>query len=1189
MASRLSVIVPIYNVEHYLAACLDSLEAQTLQDLEVIMVDDGSPDGSAAIAASYAARDPRFTLVRKENAGLGAARNTGIENISPDSEYLTFVDSDDVIPPDAYRLMLKSLDETGSDFATGNVFHLKGQRSWQVPLLKMLAGEARKRTHISKVPKLVADRIACNKVFRRTFWEKHAFTFPEGILHEDIPVVLPAHYLAEAIDIIGEPVYYWRLREGEAAPSITQRRKEPQAIRDRVTAVSSVSTFLAGRPGPEFARYKREYDARVLQDDLRLFLNVLPDTDAEFHEAFLEATNRFLSQVDPQIVMDLPAPLRVQWLLVRKHAIPELIALLADQRRKEPIEVSGGLRKYATFGALEKSGINLPKSALRIDQDLTLRTSLRSAQWVGGKLVLAGDAWIDKIGLPTRRSSKKVIQLRKGGSRRRLIMSAKNAYRPERTTDSGQKRYNYDWSGWEFTLDPSKLRKNNEWEEGTWHIGVGMFTSGLVRKAGVETISGAAADYPPYQWLDKDFRMVPVIERSAFKLRIERVRALITGRRLDGDHLEITGAIRVPLGSDETVQLRISNDRGGEVNHYPAVLEPGSGELTQFTVRIPVADVALVTRETVDEHAQPRKRSWSTVLVATDAAEKERRFSTVLEEGLPDIEFALPESLGAQAARNEVALVGGNNGYLKISGRARRAVIEKIALRDGHLVISGRSHAELTGSDFLVKSANRFDERIVSARWLSDGSFVAEFDPSTMGGAGNVPLKAGRWNFFLRRPGQENPDVPFAIDRLVAPDFPLHTVLNGRRYWLEARWIDFPQLNCRSELSDLERGPYRLLQQRREVYEPLRNEPLRDQVFYLSYNGKQYSDSPRAMHEELVRRGSDLKHLWAVRDGQVIVPETTDVVRMWGREWFEALATSRYIVTNGHLPEWVERRPGQVIVQTWHGTMLKKIGHDIDTLHFDKEYQNRLALEAKNWSMIVSSNRFSTPILKRAFSYDGEILEAGYPRNDYLYAPDREQRAAEIKERIGLPAGKKVVLYAPTWRDDQSHSAGQYKFDLQIDLEDARRRLGDDHVLLIRRHSNVVDAVPGAGNGFVWDVSEYPDIADLYLASDIMITDYSSVMFDYAHLKRPMLFFTYDLEHYRDTLRGFYFDFEKDSPGPLVRTSEELVSSIRDIDALSTQYKDRFDRFHELFCDLDDGKASQRVIDRMLEQAAEGR
>ncbi len=280
-----------------------------------------------------------------------------------------------------------------------------------------------------------------------------------------------------------------------------------------------------------------------------------------------------------------------------------------------------------------------------------------------------------------------------------------------------------------------------------------------------------------------------------------------------------------------------------------------------------------------------------------------------------------------------------------------------------------------------------------------------------------------------------------------------------------------------------------------------------------------------------MRRGLDLKHLWAVRDGQVILPEGVERVRMWGgREWYEALASSRYIVTNGHLPDWIERRPGQVIVQTWHGTMLKKIGHDIDTLHFDRRYQEKLALEAKQWSMVVSSNRFSTPILKRAFSYDGEILEAGYPRNDYLYSPERDAIAARVKEKLGLPAGKKVVLYAPTWRDDQAHSRGQFLFDLRIDLEDAQRRLGEDHVLLIRRHSNVVDLVPGAGNGFVWDVSEYPDIADLYLAADMMITDYSSVMFDYAHLKRPMLFFTYDLEHYRDTLRGFYFDFEQDSP-----------------------------------------------------------
>ncbi|NED09073.1 CDP-glycerol:glycerophosphate glycerophosphotransferase, partial [Streptomyces sp. SID6648] len=121
---------------------------------------------------------------------------------------------------------------------------------------------------------------------------------------------------------------------------------------------------------------------------------------------------------------------------------------------------------------------------------------------------------------------------------------------------------------------------------------------------------------------------------------------------------------------------------------------------------------------------------------------------------------------------------------------------------------------------------------------------------------------------------------------------------------------------------------------------------------------------PRAMYEELVRRGSDLKHLWAVRDGQVNLPDGIEKVRMWGKEWYEALASSRYIVTNAHLPDWIVRRPGQSIVQTWHGTMLKKIGHDIDTLHFDRRYQEKLALEAKQWSLLVSSNRFSTPILK---------------------------------------------------------------------------------------------------------------------------------------------------------------------------------------------------------------------------------
>ena len=186
------------------------------------------------------------------------------------------------------------------------------------------------------------------------------------------------------------------------------------------------------------------------------------------------------------------------------------------------------------------------------------------------------------------------------------------------------------------------------------------------------------------------------------------------------------------------------------------------------------------------------------------------------------------------------------------------------------------------------------------------------------------------------------------------------------------------------------------------------------------------------------------------------------------------------------------------------------------------------------------------------------MLEIGYPRNDILFATgaEREAVSADVRERLALPAGKKVLLYAPTWRDDEYYVGGSYKISMMLDLEAARERLGDDHVLLVRRHPNVVDDIPGAGDGFVFDVSTYPDMADLLAITDVLITDYSSVMFDFASTGRPMLFFTYDLAHYRDKLRGFYFDFEAEAPGPLLSTSDEVVAAIRDVDAVADSVRD---------------------------------
>ncbi|MFE7552403.1 CDP-glycerol glycerophosphotransferase family protein [Streptomyces gardneri] len=1192
MAPRLSVIVPIYNVAEYLTACLNSLAVQTFQDLEVLMIDDGSTDESNSIAAEYAEKDERFRLIRKANAGLGAARNTGLDALAPESEYLTFVDSDDVIPPDAYRVMVETLDETQSSFASGNVEHINSTRVWQSPMHKFLSRGTVRKTSVRKKRILLNDRIACNKMFRRSFWDQHAFRFPEGVLYEDIPVTIPALYLAESVDLISQTTYYWRLRDGVSNPSITQRRNVPKAVRDRATAVEGVSRFLASQPDAK--ALKRDYDRTVLTGDLRIFLNVMPDGDADYHAEFMRTANKFLDGIDFDLIETLPTALRVKWLLTRKHAVKELIAFIQDERIGEPVPVEGMLRKYAQYPSLEAQPNLVPKKLLRIDKDLQLRSPLTELRWEDGKLKLAGHAWIDRVDQPGKRSVVKVLQLKKDGSQRRTLIPLGNTFAPEATTESGHKGrgHSFDWAGWETVIDPARLRKGDQWQEGVWHVGMRVVSGGLVRSRSVHSYGSDRLSYPPYQWLDEEYRLLPELRKAALKLRVEKVPTLVTDFRPEGDDLVVDATFREAVAEGTELFLRVINQGSGEILLYPAEVLGRSGKHQSLRVRVPLRDIALLPEHldaVTPDAAKAMRRNWSTQLRIEEPGQRPRNVKTVIKDGLADLQVRLPESFGEGADRNEVAVLGGTNGYFKFSGRPLRGRITDIAESDGTFTIRGTAPADLTGYHLVVSAKSRFDERKVPLTLHADGTFEASFRPSRMAGpSGNLPLKTGRWVFRLAGEKETDPQMALVADRLAVPQFPMEGAADGRGYCLEILWQDFAQLHCRPDLNDQERGANRQYQLRTEVYEASRKLPLRDQVLYVSYNGKQFSDSPRALHEELLRRGSDVEHLWAVRDGQVELPDTLKTVRFQGTDWYEALARARYIVTNGHLPHWIKRREGQVIVQAWHGTMLKKIGLDITAPAFDPNYHARLVQESANWNILVSSNRFSTPILKRAMGYDGLIAETGYPRNDYLYAEDRDERAAAVKEKLGLPKDKKVVLYAPTWRDDLSHSRGQFKFDLRVDLEDARRRLGDDHVFLVRRHSNIVDLVPGAGNGFVFDVSEYPDIADLYLAADIMITDYSSVMFDYAHLKRPMMFFTYDLEHYRDRLRGFYFDFEQDAPGPLIGTSDELIQAILDVDEVAAEHQEKYDAFHRNFCDLDDGHAAERLADLMFKTARDG-
>ncbi|WP_202585862.1 CDP-glycerol glycerophosphotransferase family protein, partial [Vagococcus lutrae] len=160
-----------------------------------------------------------------------------------------------------------------------------------------------------------------------------------------------------------------------------------------------------------------------------------------------------------------------------------------------------------------------------------------------------------------------------------------------------------------------------------------------------------------------------------------------------------------------------------------------------------------------------------------------------------------------------------------------------------------------------------------------------------------------------------------------------------------------------------------------------------------------------------------------------------------------------------------------------------------------------------------------------------------------------------IKQSLGIPLDKKVILYAPTWRDDEFHSVGNYKFTLRLNLERLREDLGDEYVIVLRMHYFISDVLDlSEYEGFAFDYSKYNDINDLYIISDLLITDYSSVFFDFANLKRPILFYTYDLAKYKDELRGFYIDVQNDLPGQLLYSTKEIIDRFKNIKKVMYEY-----------------------------------
>ena len=346
-------------------------------------------------------------------------------------------------------------------------------------------------------------------------------------------------------------------------------------------------------------------------------------------------------------------------------------------------------------------------------------------------------------------------------------------------------------------------------------------------------------------------------------------------------------------------------------------------------------------------------------------------------------------------------------------------------------------------------------------------------------------------------------------------------------------------------------------------------------VVYNAFNGR-YADNPRAIFEAWRRSDPDATHTWLADPRHARgFPTGVLTVPIRSAAASAALENADLVVANCHtdLDPW-RKKGGSTYLQTWHGTPLKRI-HRAAVSQPAPHVMDALDAEIGTWDHLLSPSPAATRLLRAAFGYAGSVLETGYPRNDVLNAPDAVVRRQRIRRQLGIPDGTTAVLYAPTYRDDEVFGGDA---PLGLDLQRLTRQLGAGYIVLLRRHYYLGHRQPLTSTTRLRDVSSEPDIAELYLAADALVTDYSSSIFDFAITGKPIVMFAYDLPHYRDRLRGFTLDLATDLPGPVVADPGELAALLADLRGLRAAGADRYAAFAARYTQLEDGHASRRVL-----------
>lgn len=645
-------------------------------------------------------------------------------------------------------------------------------------------------------------------------------------------------------------------------------------------------------------------------------------------------------------------------------------------------------------------------------------------------------------------------------------------------------------------------------------------------------------------------------ESTGLRFRLRRPKALADTVRFDADRVELVvkaprfAVVHAALVSEGGRRaLDVTDLGGGSYRLAGVLLAPALPAISEYPLpereeRNNPEDAG-ASLPVIDHHCEVTDAEGNVTVVASGFDERD-------QELLPgQVRFAYTGEASALTIRDTPAMLLVDDVVLES---------EPFGLR-----YTGTVLGDLAGATLVLTGPRQDLDVLLTV----DGDRFEAFAPLLISAWGGPELPPQTGSYVLRGRTPEGAWFRVGAASALLQRTPLRTM--GKWLKLRVGVTAGRRVSCllSAPLEDALVGDYQQARLKAEYHE-MTFDP-EEAIYFESFNGRSATCNTFALDREVARRFPDMRRYWGVLDLSVAVPEGAIPVLKGTHEWWRARSTCRYVIVNEWIRQKFKHQPFQVVLQTWHGSMFKRIG--LDRPNFSKDEQKFLSLERVKWDILLSQNAHSTDIFRSAYAWEKPIWEEGYPRNDAMSTDSGNATRA----LLGIRDDQVAVLYAPTWRDDHEETLVDF-----LDLPEMASQLGDGYVILLRGHSRTLRTggnvrVPG-----VIDVTSYPHVTDLFLAADAMITDYSSVMFDYSVTGRPMVFFVPDLAQYRDQTRGVYFDLEELAPGPVVSTHEAVVAAIRSMDADAPAYAERYAAWQQKFNAHDDGHSAERVIDRLF-------